>query len=89
MACAYKHPECSIGVIVGTGTNAAYVEQLDNVGTYQGPKPKVSHRILSSPFWNFKLDFGQKYQFVPISGFIDGSLTTLLPEPQGQKEVCL
>ena len=42
MACAYKHPECSIGVIVGTGTNAAYVEQLDNVGTYQGPKPKVS-----------------------------------------------
>ena len=76
MACAYKHPECSIGVIVGTGTNAAYVEQLDNVGTYQGPKPKVSigPQILSSPFSNFKLDFGPKYQFVLISGFLDGSL---------------
>ena len=45
MACAYKHPECSMGVIVGTGTNAAYVESLDNVGTYEGEKPKVSHRI--------------------------------------------
>jgi len=39
MACAYKHPECRIGVIVGTGTNAAYVENLDNVGTYEGDKP--------------------------------------------------
>jgi len=51
MACAYKHPECSIGVIVGTGTNAAYVEQLDNVGTYQGPKPKNSSCVVINTEW--------------------------------------
>ena len=49
MACAYKHPECSMGVIVGTGTNAAYVESLDNVGTYEGEKPKVGHCVC----WTF------------------------------------
>ena len=70
-------------MIVGTGTNAAYVEQLDNVGTYQGPKPKVSIGPQNFVFSNFKLDFGPKYQFVPISGFIDESSTILLPEPRG------
>lgn len=31
MACAWKNPECRIGLIVGTGTNACYVERLENV----------------------------------------------------------
>ena len=28
IACAYKRPDCAIGVIIGTGTNASYVEEL-------------------------------------------------------------
>lgn len=36
MACAWKNPSCRIGLIVGTGSNACYIEKLDNVGTWDG-----------------------------------------------------
>lgn len=38
MACAWKNPECRIGLILGTGTNACYVEQLDKVELWE-PSP--------------------------------------------------
>ncbi|XP_014663810.1 PREDICTED: hexokinase-2-like [Priapulus caudatus] len=31
MAVAHRNPKCLIGLIIGTGTNACYMEQLDNV----------------------------------------------------------
>ncbi|XP_053202339.1 hexokinase-2-like isoform X2 [Panonychus citri] len=31
MSCAHKNRECRVGLIVGTGTNACYMENLDNV----------------------------------------------------------
>ncbi len=36
MACAYKDPLTAIGLILGTGTNACYIENLDKVGTWDG-----------------------------------------------------
>ncbi|CAF4532917.1 unnamed protein product, partial [Rotaria sp. Silwood2] len=36
MACAYKDPSTAIGLILGTGTNACYIERLDKVGTWKG-----------------------------------------------------
>jgi len=36
MACAYKDQNTSIGLILGTGTNACYMETLDRVGTWDG-----------------------------------------------------
>ncbi|CAF0901658.1 unnamed protein product [Adineta ricciae] len=36
MACAYKDPNTEIGLILGTGTNACYMEKLDRVGTWDG-----------------------------------------------------
>jgi len=45
MSCAYKNPECRIGLIIGTGTNACYVEKLENVGLwnedYNDPKQVI------------------------------------------------
>ena len=38
IAGAYKHPDCRIGIIIGTGTNAAYVENLDIVDLYEGER---------------------------------------------------
>ena len=38
IAGAYKHPNCRIGIIIGTGTNAAYVENLDIVDLYEGDR---------------------------------------------------
>ena len=31
MSCAWKNPKCRIGLIIGTGTNACYLEDMDNV----------------------------------------------------------
>ncbi|NXO34602.1 HXK3 protein, partial [Locustella ochotensis] len=36
MACGYDDPKCEIGLIVGTGTNACYMEEMRNVGTVEG-----------------------------------------------------
>ncbi len=31
MSCAWKEPKCRIGLIIGTGINACYLEDLENV----------------------------------------------------------
>ena len=31
MSCAWQHPECKIGLIIGTGTNACYIEHVNKV----------------------------------------------------------
>ena len=31
MSCAWKHQKCRIGLIIGTGTNACYIEDVDKV----------------------------------------------------------
>ena len=31
MSCAWKNPKCRIGLIIGTGTNACYLEDLNKV----------------------------------------------------------
>ncbi|EYC45873.1 hypothetical protein Y032_0414g1029 [Ancylostoma ceylanicum] len=36
MACAFKENSCQMGVIVGTGTNACYMEKLQNVHKMKG-----------------------------------------------------
>ncbi|XP_033922854.1 hexokinase-3 [Melopsittacus undulatus] len=36
MSCGYEDPKCEIGLIVGTGTNACYMEEMRNVGTVEG-----------------------------------------------------
>ncbi|KAM9197696.1 hexokinase-1 isoform 2-T2 [Dugong dugon] len=36
MTCAYEEPSCEIGLIVGTGSNACYMEEMKNVETVEG-----------------------------------------------------
>lgn len=36
MTCAYEDPKCELGLIVGTGTNACYMEEMHNIGTVNG-----------------------------------------------------
>lgn len=38
MAHSFTHPKCKIGVIMGTGTNGAYVEHLDDIHKWDGPR---------------------------------------------------
>lgn len=36
MTCAYEEPSCEVGLIVGTGSNACYMEEMKNVETLEG-----------------------------------------------------
>ncbi|KAI5747635.1 hypothetical protein M8J77_016819 [Diaphorina citri] len=40
VSCAYDHKHCKIGVIVGTGFNACYVERTENVSTFENEANK-------------------------------------------------
>eukprot|EP00090_Calanus_glacialis_P047320 TRINITY_DN9760_c0_g1_i2.p1 TRINITY_DN9760_c0_g1~~TRINITY_DN9760_c0_g1_i2.p1 ORF type:complete len:526 (+),score=148.61 TRINITY_DN9760_c0_g1_i2:48-1625(+) len=48
IACAYKRPDCAIGVIIGTGTNASYVEDIRNVELYQGHAGKKKEVVINT-----------------------------------------
>ncbi|XP_015267990.1 PREDICTED: hexokinase-3 [Gekko japonicus] len=41
MSCAYVDPKCEIGLIVGTGCNACYMEEMRNVGTVEGKEGRM------------------------------------------------
>ncbi|CAG9769173.1 unnamed protein product [Ceutorhynchus assimilis] len=47
MACAWKNPTCRIGYIIGTGSNACYVEKLSNVEMYDGPDEGSGRMIIN------------------------------------------
>nr|WPA94602.1 hexokinase 3 [Cacopsylla chinensis] len=40
MSCAYEHQDCKIGVIIGPGFNACYVEESDRVTTFNNVNRK-------------------------------------------------
>jgi len=61
MSCAWKNPKCRIGLIIGTGTNACYLEDIDNVGTWSGEAGPPNHMIVNTEWGAFgdqgELDF--------------------------------
>uniref|UniRef100_A0A665X0B1 Hexokinase-2 n=1 Tax=Echeneis naucrates TaxID=173247 RepID=A0A665X0B1_ECHNA len=36
MTCSYEDPKCEVGLIVGTGTNACYMEEMHNIELVEG-----------------------------------------------------
>ncbi|KAI1285942.1 Hexokinase type 2 [Halotydeus destructor] len=63
MSCAWKNRQCRIGVIVGTGTNACYMEHLERVQTVDETiTPGIRQRMIVNTEWgafgdNGVLDF--------------------------------
>ncbi|CAF5052414.1 unnamed protein product, partial [Rotaria sp. Silwood1] len=53
MACAYKDPSTAIGLILGTGTNACYIEDLDKVGTWDGDYNEPKQVIINMEWGAF------------------------------------
>ncbi|KAJ1091059.1 hypothetical protein NDU88_004187 [Pleurodeles waltl] len=41
MTCAYEDPLCEVGLIVGTGSNACYMEEMRNVELVEGEEGKM------------------------------------------------
>lgn len=50
----YTNKDVAIAVILGTGTNAAYVEQAEAIPKWQGPLPKSGEMVINMEWGNFR-----------------------------------
>ncbi|XP_021060742.1 putative hexokinase HKDC1 isoform X2 [Mus pahari] len=41
MTCAYDDPNCEVGIIIGTGTNACYMEDMSNIDLVEGDEGRM------------------------------------------------
>jgi hexokinase len=46
MSCAYTDPSTGIGLILGTGTNACYVESVDRIGTLSAQPENNAQQVI-------------------------------------------
>lgn len=53
MSCAHKNHNCRIGVIIGTGCNACYIEKVANVELFDRPLNNKSHVIVNTEWGAF------------------------------------
>lgn len=51
MACSSTYRDCKAGVILGTGTNACYFEQLDNVPKWDGLRDEWTKQVVINTEW--------------------------------------
>lgn len=58
LAVGIKDPECRIGLILGTGTNACYIESLDAIPKFSGDRSRYSEVIINTE-WGAFGDDGQ------------------------------
>ncbi|GFQ77689.1 hexokinase-1 [Trichonephila clavata] len=53
MSCAHTNRDCRIGLIIGTGCNACYMEKLENVGTWTGDRECPDQVIINTEWGAF------------------------------------
>ncbi|CAF1256885.1 unnamed protein product [Adineta steineri] len=51
MACSSIYRDCKAGVILGTGTNACYFENLDNVPKWTGVRDNIHKQVIINTEW--------------------------------------
>ncbi|KAG2231956.1 hexokinase-domain-containing protein [Thamnidium elegans] len=56
MANAYSHPQTSMGIILGTGTNAAYYEKLSNITKWRGGDQVFEEMVVNMEWGAFDLE---------------------------------
>lgn len=56
IAHSYQDPQCYLGVILGTGTNAAYVEKIQNIPKWQGPVPESETMMINMEWGGYDSD---------------------------------
>ena len=49
MSCAWRDERCRIGLILGTGTNACYLEEIKDIHTID--QVLREHPLMTSLFW--------------------------------------
>ncbi|OIT05252.1 PREDICTED: hexokinase-1 [Nicotiana attenuata] len=50
----YTHNDVAVAVILGTGTNAAYVERVQAIPKWHGPVPKSGEMVINMEWGNFR-----------------------------------
>ena len=65
MSCAYSDPDIMVGMILGTGSNACYMENMDLVEKFD-PKEKGSgpNQVIINTEWGA---FGEKNEMIHVS----------------------
>ena len=58
MSCAWKEPKCRIGLILGTGTNACYLENVEKVTTFV-PEHRGDDHVIINTEWGAFGDHGE------------------------------
>ena len=53
MSCAFENPLVSAGLILGTGTNACYMESLDNIPKWDGDQDEPRQVIINTEWGAF------------------------------------
>lgn len=56
VASRYKHQDAMVGVILGTGSNGAYIEQAENIHNAPKPLPAGSEMVINCEWGNFSCD---------------------------------
>ena len=57
MSCAWKEEKCRIGLIIGTGTNACYLENIDAIETVSDSEKQGPEHMIVNTEWGA---FGDK-----------------------------
>ena len=47
LAVGFDDPNCHVGLILGTGTNACYTEKTDAIPKYGGDRSRYSHVVVN------------------------------------------
>ncbi|KAJ2760736.1 hypothetical protein H4S06_001580 [Coemansia sp. BCRC 34490] len=56
LSAAYSNPPSQMGIIFGTGTNAAFYEKVDSLTKWKGPSPASGEMVLSIEWGAFDSD---------------------------------
>nr|XP_022899850.1 hexokinase type 2-like isoform X1 [Onthophagus taurus] len=71
MSCAWKNPNCKIGLIIGTGTNACYVEKQKNAEFFDEPSTGSDEVLINTEWGAFGDDGGLDFIFTEFDKEID------------------
>ena len=80
LSCAWSEPKCLIGLIVGTGCNACYLEKLENVELWNGPVEGPPNVVINTE-WGA---FGERRELENIQTHWDKLIDKLTPNPGKQ-----
>lgn len=59
MSCAWHEPRCRVGLILGTGTNACYLEEIEDIHTIDQDDFKGQKHMLVNTEWGAFGDKGE------------------------------